>query len=81
MSKMNDKTELELLREIRELRELLSQETRTRKIQQDRYNRLKEYVESTLKLLKCGCEGNPLPVDVKMKEELGLYSKNQGTGC
>jgi len=81
MSKINQKSELELLRENRELRELLAQQRKTNSVLQCRIDSLKEYVETSLKLLKCGCEGNPLPVEVQMKKELGMYSKNQGSGC
>ena len=77
MSKINDKSEVELLRENWELRELLSHSKRTHKIQLERYDRLVEYVEMSLKLLMCGCGGNPLPVEIKMKEEIGEYKQNK----
>ena len=74
---MEKDKEVELLRENRELRELLSQSKRTNSIQLDKYNRLVEYVETSLKLLKCGCGGNPLPVDIRIKEEIDCYKKNK----
>ena len=73
---MDTNKELKLLNEIRDLREMLVLERKARKVQQDKYNGLKDYVVSVNALLTRSVEGNPLPVDVQMKENLGLYKKN-----
>ena len=73
---MDTNKELKLLNEIRDLREMLVLERKARKVQQDKYNGLKDYVVSVNALLTRSVEGNPLPVDVQMKTDLGIYRKN-----
>ena len=73
---MDTNKELKLLNEIRDLREMLVLERKARKVQEDKYNGLKDYVVSVNALLTRSVEGNPLPVDVQMKTDLGIYGKN-----